>query len=423
MRKITSAPFNDQNNDLVWTESINQAGEVLSHWSCQRYPITDSAKRIRTLSLHVLSNAGFGKSYSFKKAAESPKAGHEFNYRGALEHILDHIMLLLIFGPTFLSKRFLPRKMRSVGQAATDFKAYMKEMYLDERRLTEECQKQTPNMLSSLLRASDEAQERHVTGSRDVFSSPAPSKGLSESEVYGNLFVYNFAGHDTTAITLSWTIYLLAANPDVQDWISEEINKYVENVDHLAVSYNQIFPKLKRCLAVMLEVLRLRNPLTGVIKTTGKEPQVLCLDQKTVTIPAGTRLILNTDAIHTHPRYWGPESLAWRPERWIVYPQDGEQVMEGEELFKPASGTYAPWSGGPRVCPGKKFAQVEFVAMLCRFFKDHRVEPVPHAGESMQDARLRTLAAVEDSRMVLLLQMAKPESIGLKWVKQSADCG
>lgn len=164
--------------------------------------------------------------------------------------------------------------------------------------------------------------------------------------------------------------------------------------------------------------MRLHNPLPGIIKSTGKQAQTLQIVGKRITIPAGARVILHTDAIHTHPRYWGHDSLAWRPQRWIVRRDNLSSGARGEDIFTPAPGTYAPWSGGPRVCPGKKFAQVEFVAILCQFFKQHRVEPVPRRHESMEDARARTLRTVKDSSMILLLQISNPESVGLRWVKR-----
>lgn len=46
-------------------------------------------------------------------------------------------------------------------------------------------------------------------------------RGLTEDEVRGKIFGYNFAGHDTRAITVNWTLYLLATNPEVQDWVAE----------------------------------------------------------------------------------------------------------------------------------------------------------------------------------------------------------
>ena len=139
-------------------------------------------------------------------------------------------------------------------------------------------------------------------------------------------------------------------------------------------------------------------------------------NKESIRIPAGANVILHTDAIHTHPKYWGVDYMTWRPDRWIVNQAAAEPGLGDEELITPTQGTYQPWSGGPRVCPGKMFAQVEFVAVLCRFFKDHRVEPVPHRSESMEYARKRTLDTVKDNRMTLLLQMSQPESIGLRWV-------
>ena len=97
--------------------------------------------------------------------------------------------------------------------------------------------------------------------------------------------------------------------------------------------------------------------------------------------------------------------------------------VEDETLITPTEGAYAPWSGGPRVCPGKKFAQVEFVAIMATLFRDHRLEPVPREHETIESARARTLAAVKDSGMILLLQMLKPEDIGVRWVKKNSKCG
>ena len=71
------------------------------------------------------------------------------------------------------------------------------------------------------------------------------------------------------------------------------------------------------------------------------------------------------------------------------------------------------------MCPGKKFGQVEFVAIMATLFGDYRVEPIPREHESIQCSRARTLAAVKDSGMILLLQMLRPERIGVRWVKKT----
>lgn len=71
--------------------------------------------------------------------------------------------------------------------------------------------------MTSLIRACQENGEPGHTG------------GLTESEIYRNIFVVNFAGHDTTAHTLALAVVLLAASPSVQDWISQELHCVLVN--------------------------------------------------------------------------------------------------------------------------------------------------------------------------------------------------
>lgn len=76
--------------------------------------------------------------------------------------------------------------------------------------------------------------------------------GLTDSEILGNLFLYNFAGHETTGNILTYSILLLAAHPHWQDWIAEELQHvFGDSPDDKAWDYN-LFPQLKRCLAVMV---------------------------------------------------------------------------------------------------------------------------------------------------------------------------
>jgi len=377
---------------------------------------TQTARDVRILSLHILSDAGFGKSYSFRKSAEAPKLGHMFNYKDSLAKILDHILLLFVVGPKLLSARWLPKSISCIGQATIDFRAYMQDMYNEELELVTNGAPRTGNIMTSMIHASRaELKPQVFDDGIDLKPPDDKGKAFTEREVYGNTFVYNFAGHDTTAITFSYTIYLLAAHPEVQHWISEEILEHLKNKDCSTWNYSSVFPELKRCQAVLLEVLRLYNPLTGIIKSTGNTPRLIALPGKTITVPANTRVILNTDATHTHPRYWGDDSLHWRPQRWIERSPGPGSAYQQESLKIPPKGTYAAWSDGAGVCPGKRFSQVEFVAVLATLFHEHRVEPVAKGTEDAQSARDRVLRVVRDSGMVLLLQMRRPEEVALRW--------
>lgn len=73
------------------------------------------------------------------------------------------------------------------------------------------------------------------------------------------------------------------------------------------------------------------------------------------------------------------------------------------------------------MCPGKKFGQVEFVASMVALFRKHRVEVLPEPGERQEEACQRALDVVRDSRIVLLLQMRKPETVALRWIERKRE--
>lgn len=128
-------------------------------------------------------------------------------------------------------------------------------------------------------------------------------------------------------------------------------------------------------------------------------------------------------ALQTHPRYWGEDSLTWRPSRWIVDTSDNVQEDLGarlsqESLLTPEKGTFIAWSEGARSCPGRKFAQVEFVATMAALFRNFYADPVSTAGETPASARKRVLDVVKNSNVELLLQMRDPDSVSVRWTSR-----
>jgi cytochrome P450 len=89
--------------------------------------------------------------------------------------------------------------------------------------------------------------------------------------------------------------------------------------------------------------------------------------------------------------------------------------LREEELISPPSGTFLPWISGPRVCPGKKFAQVEFVAVLSSLFRKHRARPLVLEGETAEDANNRVRREVDDSSLKVTLSINHPEKFDLIW--------
>ena len=220
---------------------------MVASWSRQgSYGTRDTVGDTATLALHVLTSAGFGISYSFNQGVQHVSSGHEMTYRDSLSLCLRNIITFSIFPKRYLSFGYLPRKMRQLGQAVREFQQYMEETLAHERASESKSQPGNGNLMSALVRASDEARQSSAEGRESKL-------GLSDEEIFGNIFAYNLAGHETTANTVATAIVLLAAHPEYQDWLAEEIN----NVSRPASGsenweYEKSFPQLHRCLAVMV---------------------------------------------------------------------------------------------------------------------------------------------------------------------------
>ena len=220
---------------------------MLKYWS-SRESNRNTADDTRTLSLHVLSFAGFGKSYVFQGHQTRQSSHSATSYKASLQTILDNAILLMVLGQHFLSKSWLPAKLQRLHEAVVTFKRYMTEVYEDEKQSIAKGRPGEGNLMTSLVRASlgdGNAQEIPEGGSQT-------STGLTETEVYGNIFVFNFAGHDTISSTLHFAILMLAISPTVQSWLSEEIKYVVGTESPEDWDYQATFPRLKRCLAVMV---------------------------------------------------------------------------------------------------------------------------------------------------------------------------
>ncbi|KAK8067583.1 hypothetical protein PG996_006695 [Apiospora saccharicola] len=373
-RRIATHCFNEANNKIVWSEAITLASDMLSYWTTKT-SIRSSNEDLRTLSLHVLSRAAFGKSFKFEGADErDPASSPSGNYKQSLNTILENCVLILGLGTKVLSFPYLPRKLRGVYQAWLSFHAYMTNMYEDGKRAAAEGKATDDNNLMTLM----------------VRASQEDPESLTESEIYGNMFAINFAGHDTTANTFTFALYFLAAHPEVQDWISEEIQSVLGDREPQDWDYRIDFPRLKRCLSVMYETMRLYTP---------------------------SMIAPSYGAIHTDPRIWGKDPLAWRPSRWIK-PAANQGGGDLEEYDMPPRGAFIGWSEGTRDCVGRKFSQVEFVATMAVLFRHWRVDPVVFPGETPEEARKRVVHLIEtDSYAVLLLQMLHPERAPVVWRK------
>lgn len=279
-RRLTAPSFNEKTSSLVWDEASRQARDMVASWSRKGSEGTkDTVGDTATLALHVLTSAGFGVAYSFGQGVQSLSQGHAMTYKDSLSLCLQNIITFSIFPKRFLSLKFLPSKLRTLGKAAHEFQRYMEETLAHERSSASDRQSGSGNLASALVQASEDAKKSMVEGKKIKV-------GLSDDEIFGNIFAYNLAGHETTANTVATALVLLAAHPQYQDWLTEEIDSVV-GTSREAWQYEKAFPNLHRCLAVMVsncfdEIPHVRRPLnsqhsvrnTATLRLYSLHPQV-----------------------------------------------------------------------------------------------------------------------------------------------------
>jgi cytochrome P450 len=187
------------------------------------------------------------------------------------------------------------------------------------------------------------AQARSQGGGSSVLGSllsAQESGALSEQQLIDESLTFLLAGHETSALTLSYTLALLAAHPGEQRSVQRELSSLAD--DDLAALRGAA-----QLTAAVKESLRLYPPAWSI----GREATQAC-ELGGVPVRAGTQVFLFQWAAHRHPR-WFPEPLAFRPQRW---------TPEQEACLPRA--LYMPFGAGPRVCIGNHFAMAEILVVL-----------------------------------------------------------
>jgi cytochrome P450 len=210
----------------------------------------------------------------------------------------------------------------------------------------------TGDLLSMLLRAQDE------DGSR-----------MTDRQLRDEVMTLFLAGHETTALTLTWAWYLLARNPEAETALHAELE---EVLDGRAPTVADL-PRLRYCEWVIKESMRLYPPAYAVGREAVRDCEV-----GGYRIPAGMQVFAFQWAVHRDAR-WYEEPAAFRPERWR------DEVAARLPKF-----AYFPFGGGPRQCIGNSFAMMEAVLVLATVARRFRLRLVPgHAVELLPAMSLR----------------------------------
>jgi cytochrome P450 len=406
-RKVTSPPFTEKNNLLVWKESLHQAESMIVQWTGSKDArasgkIEDGAPEAMRLSLHVISRAGFGVrlAWPHEEGTTAVPPGHTMTYKSALETLLHQLLSVIIIPKWFL--KISPFKIhQTTYEAYTEWGQYMREMYDTKRNdVKNGTQLGDMDLMGALVKGAG------IT-SESLNAEPDGKGGskqiLSDDEILGNAFVFILAGHETAANTIHFSLVFLAMHMMSQKRLQSDLDSILGDRPSSEWSYDVDMARLfgSMCGAVMNEELRLIPPVLGIPKSTlADRPQGLRLsDGKNTTIPGGTYITLNACATHRNPKYWPHTSIkdlnTFRPERWLLDPTkdngntDANAYAEEEgldfdgpdkrpdtaaSLYRPPRGAYIPFSEGYRSCLGRRFAQVEILAVIAVIFKNWSVE-------------------------------------------------
>jgi cytochrome P450 len=321
-----------------------------------------------------------------------------------------------------------------------------------------------------MIKASNEA-----PSDSDSKSQTPQAPILSKSEIIGNSFIFLFAGHETSANSIHFSIILLAIHLASQVRLQADIDRIVGRDKPLSeLSYYEDMPRLYNSMvgAVMNEQLRLMPAILNVPKLSSGD-HVVKMDGQEFVVPKETYLRLDIVATNRNPRYWpySPSKITGKdndlhdfvPERWLpsksseapierpetrqdqnLEAADGMEetaydrnTSESGSLFKPVKSSFISFSEGARACPGKRFAQVEITAVLTAIFQKYTAEldvanwasdeEVSRMGSTERKAvyqkamdRASKLLARSEQRTITL-QMRQGDKIPVRFVERGKE--
>src|SRR6266480_55341 len=187
-------------------------------------------------------------------------------------------------------------------------------------------------------------------------SGEEPGTKLTDKQIHDHILTFLAAGHETTAITLVWTFYLLSQYPQVRIKLQNEIRSVLAGREPTADDLARI-PYLDW---VLDESMRLYPPAWLQMRFVTKEAEI-----DGVKLPVGTLLILSQWVMHRLPEIW-QDSEVFKPERWN--PANEQHIPPG---------AYFPFGGGPRTCIGMPLAQLEARIILTSILQHYTPQPAP----------------------------------------------
>jgi cytochrome P450 len=190
---------------------------------------------------------------------------------------------------------------------------------------------------------------------------------LSEREIKANIFTFIAAGHETTANTITWALFLLAHAREWREALAEEAERAWSGPP-FAMAETLVLTR-----ALIDEALRLYPPLVAISRIAIGADRLA-----ETTIKAGTMIVIAPYVLHRHRSLWTDPDI-FNPARFLP---DKRTCIDRY--------AYLPFGAGPRVCIGASFALQEATLLLSAITRNFRFELIPqHSVWPLQRITLR----------------------------------
>jgi cytochrome P450 len=201
---------------------------------------------------------------------------------------------------------------------------------------------------------------------------------MSDEQVRDEAITLFLAGHETTALALAWTWYLLAQHPDIEAKLHAELDEVLGGRQPTL----EDVPRLRYTEMVVAEVLRLYPPAWMISRAVREEHEI-----GGYTVAPDCLVLISPYVVHHDPRYY-PDPFKFDPERWTP------EAKESRPKF-----SYFPFGGGNRICIGESFAWMEAILILATLAQQWRPRLSP--GQQVTPQAMITLRPKHGIKMTL----------------------
>ncbi|KXN74931.1 cytochrome P450 [Conidiobolus coronatus NRRL 28638] len=312
-------------NDVlnVVTDRINEHGS-------KPFEVSDL---MEFMTLDILGKGIFDFDFEAVKLQGTSRYNHIYN--SVFSGIADPIYLTF----PILEKLKLKNRVQKY-EDANEFKNFILDIVNTRRKEIKSGKNDGKDLLSTMLTEDPDS----------------PFEPLSDVELVENLIVFFVAGHDTTANTLSYAMYHLARNPEIQEKLRKEIYTTLnipKDHDKLVAPSTEQLKDMEYLNCVIKEVMRISPAVVQIPRIVEEE---FTIPNDNVVVPKGSMISMSIYGAHHDPKTY-PNPQKFEPERFLNGKYDTD--------------IYLPFGGGSRMCIGMGFSLMEqrvYLAMLLQKF-------------------------------------------------------